>query len=186
MAGLSSGVIAGLPFGVPFERPSRRPTGRAAFGDSLAGVPEELQTLLWEEFWQAVEPVSDFAAQTPPGTRHALPPRSLTHCGERFQTAHLGGQQWTGLCRLWRVQFWLAADALEALILDHYQGFEYALIFNACCTRIGQIYHEAERRGGTWFAMFMLYWEGRMLRYRGSLAVEPLLFEEVGRPRWSA
>src|SRR5690242_2791585 len=45
MAGLSSGVIAGVPFGVPFDRPARRPTGRAAFGDSLAGMPEELQTL---------------------------------------------------------------------------------------------------------------------------------------------
>jgi hypothetical protein len=79
MAGLSSGVIAGVPFGVPFDRPARRPTGRAAFGDSLAGMPEELQTLLWEEFWQAVEPVSDFAAQTPPGTRHA--PAAAGACG---------------------------------------------------------------------------------------------------------
>ncbi len=152
----------------------------AAVRDPLAGVPEEARTLLWQGLLKALEPVIWFWEQTPAGTRHTLPPRVLEHIGERFNEAVLPGQQWRPLCRLWRVEFWQAADMLEALILDE-ERVDYLPLLAACCTRIGQIYREIKRRGGLIFARSMLDWELQMLSYRGSLVVAPLLFEEAGR-----
>ena len=152
----------------------------AAVRDPLAGVPEEARTLLWQGFVRALDPVIWMWEQTPAGTRHALPPRVLEHIGERFNEAALSRQQWKTLCNVWRVEFWQAADMLEALILDD-ERVDYLPLLAACCTRIGQIYREIKRRGGLVFARTMLDWELQMLSYRGSRVVAPLLFEEAGR-----
>ncbi len=153
----------------------------AAFYDPLAGVPEEARTLLWQGFVRALEPVIWFWERTPAGTKHALPPRVLEHCGERFNEAMVARQQWKTLCKVWRIEFWQAADVLEALILNERDSATSLRLLTACCTRIGQIYRVVEQRGGALFARTMLEWELKLLRYRGSLAVAPLLFEEVGR-----
>ena len=157
-------------------------SGGAAFGDPLVEVPQEARTLLWRGMVEAVDLVLGFCEQTPPGTRYVLPPRVLEHCGERFNEAALARQALASMRQVWRIECWLAADALEALILDRENSAQYAPILAACCTRIGQIYAEIKRRYGTLFALLTLRWEVRMLRYRGSLVIEPLLFEHVGRP----
>ena len=153
--------------------------GRMSF-DPLAGVPAEARTLLWQGMLRAVEPAVWLWEQTPPGTRHALPPRVLEHCGERFNDALLPRQQWGHMRRVWRIEFSVAADTLEALLLDGDET-EYAPLLAACCTRIGQIYSEVKRRCGLLFALLILRWELKLLGYRGSLVVAPLLFEEEGR-----
>ncbi len=152
-----------------------------AFHDPLAGVPEEARTLLWQGFVRALDPVIWCWEQTPPGARHALPPRVLEHVGERFNEAMVAQQQWKTLCNVWRIEFWQAADVLETWMLDGKAKTDYLPLLAACCTRIGQIYREIKRRGGLTFARSMLEWELKMLCYRGSLVVAPLLFEEVGR-----
>jgi hypothetical protein len=154
---------------------------QAAFGDLLGGVPEEARTLLWQGFLQALDPVVRFWEQTPAGTRHALPPPVLAHCGERFNDAVLPRQHLETMRRVWRIECALAADVLEALILDEGSRAEYLPLLTTCCTRIGQIYSEIKRRCGLLFALLTLRWELRLLCYRGSLVVAPLLFEEVGR-----
>lgn len=156
---------------------------QAAFGNPLAGVPEEARALLWQGMLHAVDQVIGLCEQTPPGTRHVLPPRVLEHCGERFNEALLSQQPLDTMRQVWRIEHSLAADALEALILDKDHSAEYAPIFIACCTRIGQIYSEIKRRFGMLFALLTLRWETRVLLYRGSLVIEPLLFEHVGRQR---
>lgn len=150
------------------------------FFDPLAGIPAEARALLWQGMLRAVEPAVWLCEQTPPGTRHALPPRVLAHWGERFNAALLPRQTWAHMRRVWRIEFAVAADALEALLLD---GDEtgYAPLLAACCTRIGQIYSEIKRRCGLLFALLLLRWELKLLGYRGSQAVAPLLFEEEGR-----
>ena len=153
----------------------------AAVRDPLAGVPEEARTLLWQGFLKALEPVIWFWERTPPGTRHALPRRVLEHCGERFNGAMIARQQWKTLRNIWRIEFWQAADVLEALILDERDSATHLRLLTACCTRIGQIYRVVEQRGGLRFARTMLEWELKLLCYRGSRAVAPLLFEEAGK-----
>ncbi|HEU5200809.1 MAG TPA: hypothetical protein VFU32_14315 [Ktedonobacterales bacterium] len=155
-------------------------SGGAAFGDPLAGVPVEARTLLWQGMLKAVEPVVWLCEQTPPGTSHALPPRVLEHCGERFNDALLPRQRWEHMRRVWRIEFSITADVLEALLLDGDEA-EYAPLLAACCTRIGQIYNEIKRRCGVLFALLLLRWEVKLLGYRGSLVVAPLLFEEEGK-----
>ena len=150
------------------------------FFDPLAGVPEEARTLLWQGFVRALDPVVWLWEQTPAGARHALPPRVLEHWGDRFNEAALPRQQWKTLCNVWRMEFWQAADMLEALILDD-ERVDYLPLLTACCTRIGQVYREIKRRGGLIFARSMLDWELKMLSYRGSPVAAPLLFEEAGR-----
>jgi hypothetical protein len=152
-----------------------------AVSDPLVGVPEEVRTLLWQGFLKALEPVIWFWERTPAGTKHALPPRVLEHCGERFNEAMVARQQWKTLCNVWRIEFWQAADVLEAWLLDERDSATYLRLLTACCTRIGQIYRAVEQRGGLLFARTMLEWELKLLCYRGSLVVAPLLFEEAGR-----
>jgi hypothetical protein len=153
---------------------------QAAFGDLLGGVPEEARTLLWQGFLQALDPVVSFWEQTPAGTRHALPPPVLEHWGERFDEAVLSRQALETMRRVWRIECALAADVLEALILEG-NSAKYLPLLTACCTRIGQIYSEIKRRCGLLFAILTLRWELKLLGYRGSLVVAPLLFEEAGR-----
>ncbi len=153
----------------------------AAVRDPLVGVPEEARTLLWQGFVRALDPVVWMWEQTPAGTRHALPPRVLKHVGERFNEAALSRQPWETMRRVWRIEFWQAADVLEALLLDGSDSAEYLPLLAACCTRIGQIYREIKRRCGVLFALLILRWEVKLLSYRSSLVVAPLLFEEAGR-----
>ena len=142
----------------------------------LAGVPEEARTLLWQGLLRAVEPGVWLWEQTPPGTQRHLPPPALEHFGERFNDAALPSQLMEHLRRLWRMQFLLAADLLEALLLEG-ASETYAPLFAACCTRIGQIYNEIKRRGGLFFALLVLLWEVKLLTYRDSPVLAPLLFE---------
>ncbi len=159
---------------------------QAAFSDPLAEVPAEARRFLWQGMLRAVDQVLGFCEQTPPGARHLLPPRVLTHCGPRFNPAMLTRLEKDAMRRVYRIEHSLAADALEAWILDPDNGAEYARLFMAHCTRIGQIYSEIKRRWGMSFALSTLHLELKMLRYRGSLVIEPLLFENVGRPSRSA
>ena len=150
------------------------------FFDPLAGVPTEARTLLWQGMLRAVEPVVWLWEQTPAGARHALPPRVLEHWGDRFNDAILPRQALEHMRRVWRIEFSVAADVLKALLLEG-SSADYAPLLAACCTRIGQIYSEIKRRCGLVFALLTLRWELKLLSYRGSPVVAPLLFEEVGR-----
>ena len=147
---------------------------QAALRDPLEGVPAEARTLLCQGFIRALDPVVWVWEQTPAGARHPLPPRVLDRFGERFNDAALPRQSMEHMRRVWRIEITLAADLLEAQILDGAND-AYTPLLTACCTRIGQIYNEIKRRCGLLFALLTLRWELRLLGYRGSPAVAPLL-----------
>jgi hypothetical protein len=43
------------------------------------------------------------------------------------------------------------------------------------CGRIGQLYSELKRRAGGWVAEARMHWELRLLRYRASPVLAPLI-----------
>ncbi|HLV97247.1 MAG TPA: hypothetical protein VKT82_01100, partial [Ktedonobacterales bacterium] len=51
------------------------------------------------------------------------------------------------------------------------------------CARVGQLYAEMERRAGGWVAWALLHWELRLLRYRASSVLAPLIYDERPQPQ---
>ena len=174
------------PYAYDLAATARQPrAGTRAVSDlltttALLTVPLEARTLLWQGLLHAVDPAIWVWEQTPPGTRHTLPPRALEHFGQRLNDAVFPRQPMEPMRRVWRIEITLGADLVEALVLGG-SSATYAPLLAACCTRIGQVYSEIKRRGGSLFALLMLRWELKLLGYRGSAVLAPLLFEEVGR-----
>ena len=69
----------------------------------------------------------------------------------------------------------LTVQVLEALVGEDKPIYHQMLAEQY--TRVGQLYREMERRAGAWMALAQLTWELKLLRYRASPAVGPLVYE---------
>jgi hypothetical protein len=100
----------------------------------------------------------------------------VQHAGKpRFDPAHLREQTLSGWHRLTGIELRQAAQALEELIRAD-SATQRARLAEQCI-RIGQLYDELKRRAGEWMARATLDWELRMLRYRASPVLAPLIYD---------
>ncbi len=141
--------------------------------DPLAGVPSEVQSLLWSALvraldatlWERVE-VSGYRSPQPepPHVRRALPP---------MDARSLRALAVDSLRRLLRLELRLAVEALEAWASSAGEARAAYTILAAHCTRAGQLYTQLQRRLGASAALPMLGWELRLLSTQGAWAEAP-------------
>lgn len=147
----------------------------ASLADALLEVPQEAQDVLWQGLVQAVDGALDLWDRTPPARRSA-PPFNIQHAGKlHFNPADLRAQTLEGWHRLVGIELRLAAQMLEALILG--ESEVYRALLAEQCARVGQLYGELKRRAGARFALLILRWEARLLRYRASPVLAPLIYD---------
>ncbi len=166
------------PYSYDLASAGGRPSSPAALtADEPPVIAEEAQAVLWHGLREAIVGACDLWARIPPGHQCALPPFTLQHTGKRcFNPADLREQTLSGWHRLISIELRLAAQALEALILAAEPEVYWALLEEQCA-RVGQLYDELKRRAGTRFALPILRWELRLLRYRASPVVAPLIYD---------
>jgi hypothetical protein len=161
----------------------------AAVAEYLLEVPEEARATLWHGLMQAIEGALDLWERTPPARRSA-PPFTIQHTGKpRFNPDHLRRQTLEGWHRLVAIELRLAVQALEALLCapegrasdPPRRNGAYQPLLAEQCARVGQPYAELKRRVGALFALHILRWELRLLRYRASPVINDLLFPAAGR-----
>ena len=139
-------------------------------------MAEEARTLLWRGLVEAVAGALELWEQTPPGARHALPSFAVQHAGKRrFDAEALREQTLAGWHRLMGLELRLGVEALEALICE--ESPRYRALLAEQCGRVGQLYDELKRRAGRGVALSVLYGELRLLRYRVSDVVAPLVYD---------
>jgi hypothetical protein len=110
-----------------------------------------------------------------PTSSRQPPPLALRHLGPpSFNTLDLHRQSLEGIHRLLRLELPLTVDVLEALLWGH-DDKAHALLAEQCA-RVGQLYAELKRRAGAAFALLILQDELRLLRYRASSVVAPMVF----------
>jgi hypothetical protein len=144
--------------------------------EALRGVPPEACALLWRGLLAAVEGTLDLCESIPAGVKHEPPVFTVQHAGKLcFDPATLRHQTLAGWHRLMGLELRLTAQILEALIVTGDTARYYALLGEQC-ERVGQLYGEVARRAGVWMAWGLLAWELRLLRYRASAAVAPLIY----------
>ncbi len=157
------------------DRPTPAP-GAALAADTLLAVPAQARDLLRHGLTEAVAGALDLWERLPCGHQAALPPFAVQHAGKRrFQPESLRAQTLAGWHRLVGIELRLAAEALEALVLAASVEQEERLAEQ--CARVGQLYAEMERRAGAWVARALLGWELRLLRYRASPVLLPLIYD---------
>ncbi len=143
---------------------------------ALLAVPQEARAWLWHGLREAVEGTLALWERTAPGVQHPLPVFTLHHTGQpRFNEADLRRQPLENWHRLLGVELRLAAQTLEALILTN-DAATYAPRLAEQCARVGQLYAEMYRRANEWVATALLKWELKLLRYRASPIVGPLVY----------
>jgi hypothetical protein len=153
--------------------PAGRPT-RAA--EPLLAVPEAARRWLWRGLLEAVDGALDLWERTPPGQRQPSP-FSVQHAGApAFDPAALRQQTLAGWHRLVGIELRLAAQRLEALLVTAEPEVQWALLAEQCA-RVGQLYAELLRRTQAWVAEALLRWELRLLRYRASPVLAPLIYD---------
>jgi hypothetical protein len=154
------------------ERLARTKTARA-----LLGVPQEARYLLWRGLTEAAQGALDLVEHTPAGVKHEPPVFVIQHAGQPvFEEASLRCQTLSGWHRVMGLELRLAAQVLEALILTG-DAARYGPLLAEQCARVGQLYRELVRRAGAWMACALLGWELRMLHYRASPTVSPLVYD---------
>ncbi len=147
-----------------------------AWAASLLAVPMEARALLWRGLTDAVAGAIDLWECTPPGHRGAPLSFPVRHAGQRyFQPADLREQTLAGWHRLTGIELRLAAQAREALIQE--ESADHRDMLAEQCTRVGQLYSELKRRAGPVVALSLLRGELRMLRYRASPVLAPLIYD---------
>ncbi len=148
----------------------------ARAAEALLGLPLEARTLLWHGLMAAVESVLDLWERSPAGAKHEPPVFIVQHAGQpRFDPATLRFLTLESWHRLMGLELRLAAQVLEALILTG-DAERYHPLLGEQCERVGQLYSALARRAGVWMAWGLLCWELRLLRYRASPAVAPLVY----------
>jgi hypothetical protein len=156
-----------------------RPANNLA--DDLLAVPDEARGSLCRALMQAIEEALDYAERVPVGHRSPPPVLPVQHAGKpRFNPDDLRQQTLPGWHRLAAIELRLAVLALEALRCVP-EDRAYQDLLAEQCARIGQLYAELKRRVGANFAMHILRWELRLLRYRDSPVINSLLFPAAGR-----
>ncbi len=144
--------------------------------EALLAVPEEARGVLWCGLTEAVAGALELWEQTPPGARYALPSFAVQHAGKRrFEAEALREQTLAGWHRLMGLELRLGVEALEALIYE--ESARYRALLAEQCGRVGQLYDELKRRAGMGVALWVLYGELRLLRYRASEVVAPLVYD---------
>jgi hypothetical protein len=147
----------------------------ALAASALLDVPQEARDMLWHGLRAAVEGTLTLWEQTLPGVQHALPVFSLQHTGQpRFNPDDLRQQSLENWHRLTGVELRIGVYALEALLLAG-QPEQHERLAEQCA-RVGQLYREMERRANEWVAKALLKWELKLLRYRASPTVGPLVY----------
>jgi hypothetical protein len=143
---------------------------------ALLEVPQQGRRALWYGLTEAVEGTLALWERTVPGVQHTLPDFTVQHTGlPRFNPADLREQSLDNWHRLMGVELRIGAQALEALIVTGNAG-RYAPTLAEQCARVGQLSSEMERRANEWVADALLKWELKMLRYRASPVVGPLVY----------
>ncbi len=100
----------------------------------------------------------------------------VQHLGRpRFHPVNLWEQDQKGIDNLLRCALWRAIDALEAAALLPETGV-YLSILAEQCAQFERVYQHLKRRAGWFAALWIAYGELRLLRHRGSRAIEQLLF----------
>ena len=79
------------------------------------------------------------------------------------------------LHHLLRLELPQTVDALEALLFAH-NDETYQPLLGEQCARVGQLYAELKRRAGAVTALLILQGGLRLLRYRASPVLAPLVF----------
>ena len=165
------------PYGYDLNRPSQPalPPADALLVGALLGVPQEARSLLLDGLRNAVEGALDAWERTPPGVRREPPVFTVQHAGQpRFNPAdlrHLTLEDWH---RVTGLELRLTVEALEALLQDDQPIYREMLAEQ--CERVCQLFGEMHRRANEWIAQALLKWELKLLRYRASPAVAPLVY----------
>lgn len=142
----------------------------------LIAVAPEASYPLWQGLTRAVEGALWLWESSPAGSRREPPPLALQHVGlPHFNPRDLCQQTLEGIHRLLRLELPLAVDVLEALLCGKNED-AYQVLLAEQCTRVGQLYAELKRRAGKVFALLIFQWELRLLRYRASSVVAPMIF----------
>lgn len=150
--------------------------GQTPLPDPLLEAPADAQAALWQGLLEAVEGALDLWERLPAG-HHSAPIFPVQHAGKlRFPPESLRAQTLAGWHRLVGIELRLAAQALEAL-LQAGEPAVYRAVLAEQCARVGQLYAELKRRAGAWVALALLRWELRLLRYRASPVVGPLVYD---------
>ncbi|HLV98809.1 MAG TPA: hypothetical protein VKT82_09055 [Ktedonobacterales bacterium] len=157
------------------------PNAAIDLDDELLAVPAEAQRCICRALMQAIEGALDLEDRTPTGHRSPPPVFTVQHAGKpRFNPDDLRQQTLQGWHRLVAIELRLAVLALEALhCLPEDRTYQDLLAEQ--CARVGQLYAELKRRAGSGFALHILRWELRLLRYRDSPIINALLFPAAGR-----
>jgi hypothetical protein len=159
----------------PITPPPPPAGGQALAAKSLLAVPEAARRWLWRGLLEAVDGALDLWERTPPGQRQPSP-FSVQHAGApSFDPAALRQQTLSDWHRLVGIELRLAAQLLEALLANA-EPEEYWARLAEQCARVGQLYAELLRRTQAWAAEALLRWELRLLRYRASSVLAPLIY----------
>ena len=167
------------PYAYDLARSARQspPPGVVLATEALLEVPQEARAVLWQGLTQAVSGALEVWERLPAGHQGEPPPLTIQHAGKRrFQSAALRRQTLAGWHRLLGIELRLAAEALEALIVAA-DAAAYRATLADQCARVGQLYAELKRRAGACVALSIVRWEVRLLRYRGSAALAPLIYD---------
>jgi hypothetical protein len=167
------------PYAYDLARSARqgaRSSGAALAEAALLEVPPEARALLWQGLREAVSGAVDLWERLP-GHPSALPPCSVQHAGKpQYQARMLRAQTLSGWHRMMGIELRLAVEALERLAVAADAAREWARLAEQC-GRVGQLYAELKRRAGAVVALSVVRWELRLLRYRASPALVPLLYD---------
>jgi hypothetical protein len=164
------------PYGYDLSHQQPQPSDDLA-AQVLLGVPQEARDVLWRGLRDAVEQAVDLWERTPAGVKRTLSSLTVQHAGKPyFDEAMLRQQSQANWHCLMGIELRLAAQALEALTFS-IDPQAHATRLAEECARVGQLYSEQKRRANAWIAKALLAWELRLLRYRDSPVLAPLIYE---------
>jgi hypothetical protein len=144
--------------------------------DTLADMPQRARKALCDGLRDAVEGALDAWERTSPGVKREPLPFLVQHVGQpHFNAVDLRWQTLDGWHQLMGLELRLTVQVLEALVAEDRPVYREMLAEQY--TRVGQLYCEMKRRANEWVAQAQLAWELRLLRYRASPVVCPLVYE---------
>jgi hypothetical protein len=150
--------------------------GAALPAEALQPMPQAAQHILWRGLTAAVEDTLNLWENTPPGVKRQPPLFAVQHAGKsRFNPAALRAETLRNWHRVTGLELRLAAQALEALIQEDQPIHRERLAEQYI--RVSQLYGELAWRAGHDVACCILRWELRLLRYRASPIVGPLIYD---------
>ncbi len=142
----------------------------------LIEVAPEARYALWQGLTRALEGTLRLLESTPAAGSRKPPALALQHIGlPHFNPCDLWRQSLEGIHRLLRLELPLMVDVLEAFLCAK-DVAPYLALLAEQSARVAQLYAELKRRAGKTLALLIFQWELRLLRYRASPVVAPLIF----------